>query len=105
MSADETYIGGSEQNRHKDKRVIPTNEPVKIAPGHRTGGWRADKVKVLSLIEEGSGEVRSVIVPDVTGATLRKAIAEQVDMSQTVLQTDELKSYYVLRPELVATRR
>ncbi|MBW3537068.1 MAG: IS1595 family transposase [Actinobacteria bacterium] len=100
VSADETYIGGSEQNRHKDKRVIQTNEPVQIVPGHRTDGWRADKVKVLSLIEEGSGEVRSVVVPDVTGATLRKAIAEQVDMSQTVLQTDELKSYYVLRPEL-----
>jgi transposase-like protein len=55
---------------------------------------------VLSLIDKGTGEVRSRVVPDVTGATLRKAIAEQVDMPNTVLHTDGAYSYKSMRHEV-----
>jgi transposase-like protein len=64
--ADETFIGGDEIDRHaKDRKGI--------------GGGPHHKTAVLSLIEIHSGEVRSRVVPDVTGATLYKAIQEQVD--------------------------
>lgn len=40
-----------------------------------------------------TGEVRSRVVPDVTGHTLRKAIAEQVDMAGSDLHTDAAMHY------------
>ncbi len=43
---------------------------------------------------------RSAVVPDVTGATLRKVIAEQVDMAATTLHTDESGSYRAMASEL-----
>src|SRR5712692_2711574 len=69
--ADETYIGPAEKNKHASQRLHP-------------GGGPHHKVAVLSLIEAHSGEVRSRILPDVTGATLRKAIEAQVDPSGSI---------------------
>lgn len=79
--ADETWIGGNPKNRHASQR-----KPVRIGPDH--GNLNTDKVSVLSLINATTGEARSAVVPDVTGLTLRKAIAEQVDMAGSRLYTD-----------------
>jgi transposase-like protein len=97
--ADESYIGGKFANRHKnDKRA----RPERVKPGGRRGGGpAADKTIVLSLVSQETGEVRSRVIPDVTGASLRKAIAEEVDMASTVLFTDEHAPYRQLRPELL----
>lgn len=107
VAADETWIGGVEGNRKKSQRnksqITTTAEPERIEPGKRQkrpGNLRNQKTIVLSLIATDTGEARSVVVPDVTGATLRKAIAEQVDMSATVLHTDESNSYRLVAPEL-----
>ena len=60
--ADETWVGGKPSNRH----------------GHQPDRQgRTDKTPVLSLVSRETGEVRSKVIPDVTGATLRKAIAER----------------------------
>lgn len=56
-------------------------------------------VPVLSLVNKETGEVRSAVVPDVTGATLRKVIAEQVDMANSTLHTDAAPSYRQLGQE------
>lgn len=97
--ADETFIGGSWSNRHVSARNPGT--PVPMGNGERRpGGYRGDKTVVLSLIERATGEVRSRVIPDVTGATLRKVIAEQVDMANTVLFTDEGHGYKPLSFEL-----
>jgi transposase-like protein len=84
IAADETYIGGSTRNKH----------------GHsRTGGVPAwarkfdNKTIVFALVHRESGEVRSRVVPDVTSATLRKAIAEHVNMADSDLMTDEGRWY------------
>jgi transposase-like protein len=98
--ADETFIGGVAKNKHKAAR---NPEPVKIVPGKpRDVGPHAGKTVVLSLIEQATGEARSVVVPDVTGATLRKAISEQVDMPSTTLHTDEGSGYKTFAGELAA---
>ncbi len=94
VTADETYIGGIEGNRHKKDRFvgIPASPEIeRIVPGQRpkrAPDPKRGKVAVLTLIERRTGEARSAVVPDVTGATLRKAIAREVDMSQTELHTD-----------------
>ncbi len=104
--ADETFIGGKEHNRKKADRfprVTAATTPERIVPGQREK-TRPDphrnKTVVLSLINQETGEARSRVIPDVTGATLRKAIAAQVDMASTELHTDDNYGYRVLRPEL-----
>lgn len=78
--ADETYIGGVPGNRHHSS-----------PKGHGPNG--SDKTPVLSLINKMTGEVRSRVMPEVTGATLEKAIAEQVNVAESFLQTDALMAY------------
>lgn len=90
--ADETWIGGDPHNRHgRDK-------PERILPGENL---HTDKQPVLSLINADTGEVRSRVVPDITGATLRKVISENVDMAGSVLHTDEGGWYRQLGREFI----
>ncbi len=53
-------------------------------------------------VDQATGEVRSRVVPDVTGASLRKAIAEQVDMANTTLHTDGAMAYQMFSHEFAA---
>lgn len=77
--ADETWFGGDPRWMHRDKR-----------PG-RSGVSR--KTPILSLVDANTGEVRSRVIPTVTGATLRKMISEQVDTAASLLVTDESTLY------------
>jgi transposase-like protein len=79
--ADETFIGGKERNKHAWRR----------SPTSTAGGL--GKTPVVSLIDSRTGEVRSAVVPDVTGATLERVIRANVDMPQSVLMTDERRGY------------
>lgn len=86
--ADETFIGGSDKNR-----------PVSERKGQR--GPAKGKTAVFTLINKATGEARSAVVPDVTGATLRKAIADQVRMNMSILYTDEARQYLQLGREFI----
>ena len=93
--ADETLVGGEIGNRDESVRATP----VPFVPHHH--GWPG-KTVVLSLINKDSGEVRSRVVPNVTGHTLRKVIAEQVDMAGSHLHTDSAPAYRALGEEFVS---
>jgi hypothetical protein len=86
--ADETWYGGKPGNRHANKR-----------PGKK---GVTDKTPVLSLVNVTTGQVRSKVIPDVTAATLRKAIAERVNMADSVLHTDKGLWYRALGREFMA---
>lgn len=90
--ADETYIGGEPKNRHAWRR----------AQDHAKRGRGTSKTPVLALIDKHTGEVRSAVVPNVTGATLGAAIAANVDMGQSILHTDEHKGYNPIGRRFVA---
>jgi transposase-like protein len=79
--SDETWIGGEPKWRHAWQRI-----------GSKQG--LTDKTPVLTLVNMVTGEVRSQVVPNVTGTTLRKVISEQVDMANSELFTDAA-NYYV----------
>jgi transposase-like protein len=81
---DETWIGGEPKNRSKR----PKN------PGH------TKKTPVVSLVDKRTGEVRSRVVADVSGKTLRSVIAENCAMARTILHTDAAHSYEGIAPDL-----
>src|SRR5262245_36624572 len=77
VEADETYIGGKEKNRHKNRR-----KGVVGAAGKET---------VFSLVERG-GRVRSVHVASVTETNLRPIIMAQMAPG-SILSTDDAGQY------------
>lgn len=93
--ADETFIGGKEKNRHRRDR----ERQAPYRKGEAGNTYR--KTPVLSLIDAESGEVRSRVVPDVTGATLSKAIRDQVVVSASHLRTDASRSYNQIGEEFL----
>jgi transposase-like protein len=85
--ADEAWIGGKPANRHGHKRG-------------QGGQGNTDKTPVVSLVHVETGEIRSKVVANVSGKTLRRVIAEQVTMSETTLHTDTAGQYTTFSTEL-----
>jgi transposase-like protein len=83
VEADETFVGGKEKNKHRNKRTSPT--------GGGTG-----KEAVFSLVERG-GKVRSRHVPSVNAKTLGPVLREQLDTASS-LMTDGEGQYRILGP-------
>ncbi len=80
IEADETYIGGKNKNRHKDK---------KTEGGQGRGG--DDKTPVVGVLQR-DGKVRAQKVKDVTRKTLHGVIKQHVAPGSMIM-TDEWKSY------------
>jgi len=78
VEADETYIGGKDKNKHKNKRP-------------RKGRGGVSKEIVVSLVQR-DGNVRSFHVANVSGKTLRPILVQQIDRAST-LMTDEGGQY------------
>lgn len=78
VEADETFIGGKEKNKHRNKRNAGN-----------IGG--TGKEIAFSLVERG-GRVRSQHIPDVTANTLREILVSQLN-SDTALMTDDAGQY------------
>lgn len=95
---DETYIGGKPKNKH---RQGTTPGHVVRTTGKGKGGTK-DKTPVLALICKETGEARTRIITDVTGATLRKAITEDVDLPVSTLYTDALPAYRAIGRDMLA---
>ncbi len=82
VEVDETYVGGKPRYRQKREFGGP-----KMNTGRGT-----KKTPVLGLVER-NGNIRTRVLPNVTGKTLKAAIKENVDISSTRLITDEFQAY------------
>ena len=81
VTADETWVGGKPKNKHARER-------------HSKDHYgREDKTAVLSLVQRETGEVRSQVVPNVRGKTLKAVIEAEVNLPETVLHTDNSLAY------------
>ena len=83
VMTDETWVGGAPKNRHR--KIRNAEKPA--------GSPNTDKTVVFSVMHKESGKVRSRVVQDVRRDTLHAAIAEQVDMKNSVLHTDSAQVY------------
>jgi|SRR5665213_676290 len=99
VAADETWIGGKVGNQSKTKRA-----PRRNWEGAAAGG-RKEKPAVLALVDTQTGEVRSRVIPNVQASTLRKFIADNVEMGATILVTDEAHGYKQFAGEMKGHER
>jgi len=81
VEIDETFVGGKNKNRHKDKKV-PNSQ----------GRSYIDKVPVLGMIERGSGNLIAQVVPNTRQETLEPIIRENVEKG-AVVHTDKHHGY------------
>jgi transposase-like protein len=78
--ADETRYGGTPKNRHGHRY-------------HQGGQGISDKAVVMALVSRETGEVRSQVIPTVSGENLRRVLDRHLDRSTTHLHTDEARHY------------
>ncbi len=86
VEVDETYVGGKEHNKHRNKR----------GPRDATGSKEA----VMTLVER-NGRARSFHVPRVTAKTLRPIIVKTADRASH-LMTDGARMYPAVGKEFAA---
>lgn len=80
VSVDETFVGGKNKNRHKDKK----------APASQ-GRAHVDKTPVVGLIQR-DGKVKTFVVSDTNSDTLHKIMGDNVEEG-SILVTDAYRSY------------
>lgn len=84
IELDESYIGGKNKNRHKDKRVKNSQ-----------GRSYKDKIPIFGILQRG-GNVSAYVVSDVKSLTLTPIIVNKVAFGSKIM-TDEWNSYSSLR--------
>lgn len=80
VEIDETYLGGSNTNRHWDKKV----------PNSQGRSWK-DKTPVIVMVKRG-GNIICQVIPNVEQKTLEPIIKQSVKEGSNVY-TDEWKAY------------
>jgi transposase-like protein len=85
IEADETYVGGKQQNKHANKRLK-----------NAAGGL--GKEMVFALIDRETGKARSFHLPSVNAANLRPILNAQLNTAKTRLMTDGEGQYRILAP-------
>jgi transposase-like protein len=86
VEIDETFVGGKNRFRHKDKKL-------KYNPGR---GWK-DKTPVFGAIQRG-GRLVAMVIPDVTALTIRNKVVELVEKGSSIM-SDGFNGYRALEKD------
>ena len=81
VQCDETFIGGKNKNRHKDKKVP-----------HSQGRSFKDKVPVFGAVETSTGFVKAIAVTDTKTKTIQPLLHQHIKQGSHVM-TDEWTAY------------
>ncbi|MBL0308799.1 MAG: IS1595 family transposase [Bacteroidetes bacterium] len=88
VECDETFVGGKESNKHKDRRPKPIHVSVNK---EKRKSPIAGKTIVFGALER-DGKVITRVIPDVTTKSLKAALKETVEEGSIVI-TDEHGGY------------
>ncbi|MCY1500962.1 ISXO2-like transposase domain protein [compost metagenome] len=86
VEVDETFVGGKNKNRHKDKKVPMCQ-----------GRAFKDKTPVLGMLQRG-GNITCIVIPNTRGATIKPLIRKFVEPGSRLI-SDEWQAYNGLGSE------
>jgi len=81
VECDETFIGGKNKNRHKDKKVP-----------HSQGRSFKDKVPVMGMLQR-NGKMNAFVITDTKRKSIQPLICRYVNPEKTLLISDEWWAY------------
>lgn len=87
IEIDETFVGGKNINRHRDKKVK-----------HSQGRSFKDKTPVLGILDRENKTVKCFVIPDTKRATIQPIIRQYIEEGST-LMTDEWSAYQGLNTD------
>lgn len=83
---DEAYVGGEVKNKHRQ------GDNIKRRGGRKVGG-PVYKTGVFSIVHKQTGEVRSWVMNEINSRTVAPMLANNVEMSHSILYTDSSPIY------------
>ena len=93
IEADETYVGSRTRRGHPTwHERIKDEEEMGLRPKKPKEGPLAGKTPVFGMIERG-GRLRTQVVPDARGETLRPIMVRGIDLDRAMLVSDGHPAY------------
>jgi transposase-like protein len=101
VEVDETYIGGSTKNMHKDRiNRIQQARNESTRPNHTSKGRYGNKVGVFGIFDREQRKVRASVIPSMKRKVLQDKILSEVDQA-TKIYSDESTIYCRLSRDYV----
>jgi transposase-like protein len=101
VEVDETYIGGSTKNMHKDRIArIEQARGTTTRPHHTSKGRYSNKVGVFGIYDREQRKVRASVIPQMKRKVLQDKILKEVDQASKVY-SDQSTVYHGLSEKFV----